>query len=137
VANRASRAQGRALASSCARSFGAADLERLYLDVRERRLTGHHAPLFGAIASRLGVARDDALDVWMHVTLRGLLSAAVRLGVAGAHEAQSLQRTMAPLLDRVLAECGTLGRDAAAQTAPRLELVAGQHDRLYSRLFQS
>ena len=44
---------------------------------------------------------------------------------------------MAPLLDRVVAECGELGVDAIAQTAPRLEIAANQHDHLYSRLFQS
>jgi urease accessory protein len=137
VSNRASRTQGRAFVSAAARSFGGAAVEGLHDDVRERRLLGHHAPLFGAVAATLGVPRGDALAVWMHVTLRGLLSAAVRLGLAGAHEAQAIQRSMAPLLDRVVAECGELGVEAVAQTAPRLEIAASQHDHLYSRLFQS
>jgi urease accessory protein len=137
VANRASRMQGRAFASACARSFGGVEIVRLHDQVREHRLYGHHAPLFGAIAALLGIPRPDAQHVWMHVTLRGLLSAAVRLGLTGAHEAQSIHLTAAPLLDRVVAECGALGCEAIAQTSPRLEITASQHHHLYSRLFQS
>jgi urease accessory protein len=137
VGNRASRTQGRAFASASARSFGGAELWRLHDEVCQRRLLGHHAPLFGAVAATLGVSRTGALGVWMHTTLRSLLSAAVRLGLTGAHEGQSIQRSMAPLLDRVIAECGDLGADAIAQTSPRLEITANQHDHLYSRLFQS
>jgi urease accessory protein len=137
VTNRASRTQGRAFVSACARSFDDPDLARLHDQVRGKLLAGHHAPLFGAVTAALGVARGDALRLWMHGTLRNLLAAAVRLGIVGTHEAQSLQRAAAPLLDRVLERCGDLGCDAIAQTAPRLEIVASQHDHLYSRLFQS
>lgn len=137
VANRASRTQGRALASACARSFDDDRLARLYDDVRERRLLGHQAPIFGAVAAALGVARTDAQALWIHLALRGLLSAAVRLGLTGAHESQSMQRAMAPLLEQVLVECGEIGCEGVAQTAPRQEIVASQHDHLYSRLFQS
>lgn len=137
VANRASRTQGRAFVVACARSFGGEEIEGLDAAVRDRRLRGHHAPLFGTAAAALGVGRTDALAVWMHGTLRGVLSAAVRLGLAGAHEAQALQRATGPLLDRVLAECGELDGAAIVQTAPRLEITGSQHARLYSRLFQS
>lgn len=137
VTNRASRVQGRALVSASARSFDEPDLARLHDQVRGKRLAGHHAPLFGAVTAALGVARQDAQRLWMHGTLRNLLAAAVRLGIAGTHEAQSIQRAAAPLLDRVLERCGELECDAIAQVAPRLEIVASQHDHLYSRLFQS
>ena len=137
VANRASRTQGRALASACARSFGGAAVNEVYEAVRERRWLGHHAPLFGVLARALGLPLGDALAVWLHVALRGALSAAVRLGLTGAHEAQSIQRAAAPLLDEVMAECGGLHAGDLAQTSPRIELLASQHDHLYSRLFQS
>jgi urease accessory protein len=137
VANRASRTQGRAFVSACARSFGERELGTLHDDVRARRMLGHHAPLFGAVAAALGVSRADTQRVWMHVTLRGLLSAAVRLGLTGAHEAQAIHRATTPLLDQVLGACSELRCDAVRQTAPRLDIVASQHDHLYSRLFQS
>jgi urease accessory protein len=137
VANRASRTQGRAFVAACAHGFGVPALVQLHGDVRERRLAGHHAPLFGAACAALGVAQDDVLSLWMHSVARGVLSAAVRLGLVGASEAQGLQRDAAPLLARIVARCGGLGSGDLAQTAPRLELVGSQHDRLYSRLFQS
>jgi urease accessory protein len=137
VANRASRTQGRAFVAACAHSFGGAALEGLHEDVRARRLHGHHAPLFGAAAATLGLSREDALVVWLYGVARGVLSAAVRLGIAGTHEAQALLRSSAPLRATVLDECGALGSEHVAQTAPRLDVVGAQHDHLYSRLFQS
>lgn len=137
VANRASRAQGRAFVTACAQSFDEPALAALLDDVRARRLPGHHAPLFGAVAATLGLPRQDALSLWMHGAVRGVLSAAVRLGLVGAHAAQGAQRALAPLMERVVTECGDLGCDGLAQTSPRLEITGSQHDRLYSRLFQS
>jgi len=137
VANRASRTQGRAFVAACAHCFGGAVLEGLHEDVRAKRLHGHHAPLFGAAAAALGVSRGDALVVWLHGVARGVLSAAVRLGVAGTHEAQAMLRASGLLRARVLDECGALGSEQLAQTTPRLDVVGAQHDHLYSRLFQS
>ncbi len=137
VANRASRTQGRAFVAACAQSFREPGLLRLLEDVRERRLRGHHAPIFGAACARLGVGRDDALGLYLHAVARAVLSAAVRLGIVGATAAQGMQRAAAPLLARVVDRCRGLGVDDLAQTAPRLELLGSQHDRLYSRLFQS
>jgi urease accessory protein len=137
VANRASRMQGRAFVAVCAQSFDAPALARAHEDVRERRVHGHHAPLFGFATRVLGVACEDALAVWMHAASRGVLSAAVRLGVVGTHEAQSIHAATAPLRTHILAECGGLGCVDVAQTSPRLDVVGSQHERLYSRLFQS
>jgi urease accessory protein len=137
IANRASRTQGRAFIAACAHGFGVPALVQLHGDVRERRLLGHHAPLFGAACAKLAVAEDDTAALWMHSIARGVLSAAVRLGLVGASEAQGLQRDAAPMLARIVARCRGLGSADIAQTAPRLDLIGSQHDRLYSRLFQS
>jgi urease accessory protein len=74
---------------------------------------------------------------WLHAGLRGVLSAAVRLGIVGPLEAQQIQAARAPVLDAVLATCGVLDVDDAAMTAPLLELFGALHDRLDGRLFQS
>ena len=128
VANRASRTQGRAFWSTCARVFPG-------------RLapTGcaHLAPLWGAAFRLLGPSLDDAQRLLLWSTARGVLSAAVRLGLAGTHEAQSMLAGLAPLLDEVYAACAPLGVDALAQTSPLADLLQASHDRLYSRLFQS
>jgi urease accessory protein len=137
VAARASRAQGRALLDVAARASGDAALA----GARERcvrgELDGHLAPAFGFATRALGVARDDALAAFLHVALRGALSAAVRLGVVGPTEAQALHLRLHAALAAGLAAGGALGADDVAQTAPLLELYQATHDQLYSRLFQS
>jgi len=137
VANRASRTQGRAFAATCARVVDDAALAELDAACRARRVHAHLAPVFGAALGALGVARADALALFLHASLRGLASAAVRLGLAGPLEAQRLVRASAPALDRVLAACAATSVDDAAQPAPLLDLFGATHDRLYSRLFQS
>ena len=137
VAARASRAQGRALIDVAARASGDAGLT----DARERcvrgELDGHLAPVFGVVTRALGVSRDDALAGYLHVALRGVLSAAVRLGIAGPTEAQALHLRLHPALAAAHARGAALGVDDIAQTSPLIELFQATHDQLYSRLFQS
>ena len=136
VSNRASRTQGRALLDTCARIF-ADRIAPLREQARAARSKLHHAPLFGAILRALDIDLVDAQRLHLHLTLRGVVSAAVRLGLVGTHQAQALQAALAPALDEVLSTCGAFGVEDLAQTAPLLDLFAATHDRLYSRLFQS
>src|SRR5258706_509519 len=102
--------------------------------------TGGVAPprgVAGAVLGALGVERTQAQQLLLLLALRGLLFAAVRLGIAGTHEAQRMQHELAPTMDEVLAACADLTEDALAQTAPLADLLGSTHDRLYSRLFQS
>lgn len=137
VAARASRLQGRALLDVAARSFGHDVLVEARARLAQNQLDGHLAPVFGFVTRALGVARDEALATFLHLGLRGALSAAVRLGCIGPGEAQALHHRMHPVLDDAHARARTLGLDDVAQTAPVIELVQAMHDRLYSRLFQS
>ncbi|MFO0757529.1 MAG: urease accessory UreF family protein [Byssovorax sp.] len=137
VANRASRAQGRAFLATAAQVFPREPIKALDQAVRARSIHGHHAPIFGAVSAALGLSVDDAERLHLHLALRGVSSAAVRLGLLGPQEAQRIQHELAPLLDRVLARCGALGLDEVAQTSPHLDLLGSLHDRLYARLFSS
>ncbi len=128
VAARASRTQGRALLDIAARSFG---VSRPELDA------GPLAPVFGYVMRALGVARDDAFAMFLHLTVRGALSAAVRLGCCGPSEGQAIHVRLHPALDAALATARAITLADLAQSAPVLELVQATHDRLYSRLFQS
>lgn len=75
--------------------------------------------------------------VLLLVTLRGMVSAAVRLGIVGPMEAQSLQYELHPYGEVLAAESALWGVEDAAQTSPVIEVLQGMHDRLYSRLFLS
>jgi urease accessory protein len=136
VANRASRTQGRAFLETCTRIFPA-EMTALRESARRAGLSLHYAPVAGAVLRNVGVERTEAQQLLLSLALRGVLFAAVRLGVAGTHEAQRLQHELAPLLEDVLAACAELSANDVAQTAPVADLFGSTHDRLYSRLFLS
>jgi urease accessory protein len=134
VANRASRAQGRAFLVACASTWPSEALREL-----ERRTlpAGHLAPVLGAATAAIGCPRAAAQKVFLQLAVRGVIAAAVRLGIVGPYEAQRMQADCADDLDRTLERCSALTEVDAAQTAPLLDVLQGTHDRLYSRLFQS
>ncbi len=136
VANRASRAQGRALVTSVSRSFPETTLGAIEENIRNGAC-GHHAPIFGAVFRALDIDLTDTQRAFLFMSVRGVASAAVRLGLLGAYEAQAVQRELASSIERTIDRCGSLPPSAIAQTAPILDLCQSTHDRLYSRLFQS
>ena len=129
VANRASRLQGRAFWTAVTRAF--------LPDLAEPPERCHLAPVFGVLSSRLGLATLPAARLFLFLHFRGLVSSAVRLGIVGPLEAQSMQHRLAPVAVSVATHAATLTLDDLAQTAPLLDLWQGAQDRLYSRLFQS
>ena len=137
VANRASRAQGRALLTSVARSFPDVPIAPIEAAIRRDGLAGHYAPLFGRIFAALDVGLIETQRAFLFISVRGVSSAAVRLGVIGSYEAQTMQCDVAANIETVINACGALGPDEIAQTAPLIDLFQSTHDRLYSRLFQS
>lgn len=135
VANRASRVQGRAFLATCARIWPRPALAALEHDGAQR--AGHCAPIVGAALRALDVPLDTAQRLFLFNAARGMLAAAVRLGVVGSYEAQRLQFESGTLLDEVRRRCANLEDGEATQTAPLLDLLQSAHERLYSRLFQS
>jgi urease accessory protein len=130
VANRASRAQGKALLAAAQRIY-AVNQGTFSLPC------SHLAPVFGGVMRELGVSRETAMRLFFFHHLRGLLAAAVRLNIVGPLEAQALQHRLGPHAEAILRRCESLTLDDVAQPAPLLDLWQGAQDRLYSRLFQS
>lgn len=135
VANRASRAQGRTLVATCARVWPSAALTAFERIARGGR--AHVGPVTGVALQHVGAPLWVVQRIVLFAALRGVLSAAVRLGLAGSYEAQRIQADAAPDLDRALAICARFDEDDLAQPAPLVDLWQAGHDRLYSRLFQS
>lgn len=132
VANRASRAQGRAFMTAVERIFKS-EIGNPKSDVE----FAHLAPVFGALSRELMVPRQTALRLFFFNQLRGVLAAAVRLNIVGPMEAQMLQQRLSVRAEAVLIRCQPFTLDDLAQTSPLLDLWQGAQDRLYSRLFQS
>ena len=135
VAKRASRAQGAALLRTAAAAFPAA--AAVAEAARAQRLACHHAPVHGAVLSLLGADVASARRLFLFGALRGVVAAAVRLGLVGPLEAQALQAGLAPDAEEALAAGEGLAVKDAAAASPLLDLVQGHQDRLYSKLFQS
>jgi urease accessory protein len=105
--------------------------------VRDDAPAGHYAPVFGAVLQQLHIDLPDTQRLFLYLAGRGVGSAAVRLGLIGAYEAQELKAMLAAHIDGVIERCGGLDPLDIAQTAPLIDLFQATHDRLYSRLFQS
>ena len=135
VANRASRMQGRTLVATAARVWPSEGLKHLQACVAKTR--AHVAPVSGAVFEALALPLSTAHRVVLYGTARGVLSAAVRLGIIGSFDAQRLQYACGPRVDEIAKRCASLSLDDLAQTAPLVDVLQAGHDRLYSRLFQS
>lgn len=132
VANRASRAQGRAFLTAVERIFKS-EVQSPKSEIR----FAHFAPVFGSCLRHLEVSRETATRLFFFNQLRAVLAAAVRLNIVGPMEAQMLQHKLSAEAERVRQSCEALSLAQIAQTAPLLDLLQGAQDRLYSRLFQS
>jgi urease accessory protein len=105
VANRASRAQGRALLTSVARAFPDAPVAPIEASIRDNAMAGHYPPLFGGLFSLLDVNLLDTQRAFLFIASRGVSSAAVRLGIIGAYDAQTIQAAVSHRIDAVIRSC--------------------------------
>ncbi len=152
VAKKASRSQGQALLAATSRVFSdaacggfaggsppqAASLNEFAKDVRRRSSPTHLAPVFGVVHAYLGIDPKTAVSNFLFVTLRGLVSAAVRLGIVGPLEGQTLQFEIARGCDgRVETALSIDNVSAIVSTAPLLDYYQSMQELLYSRLFVS
>ena len=135
VANRASRIQGRTLVATAARIWPSDRVRHVQACVGKTR--SHVAPASGVVFEALGLSLATAQRVVLFGTARGVLSAAVRLGIIGSFDAQRLQFSCGPRVEAIAAQCTSLRLEDLSQTAPLIDLLQAGHDRLYSRLFQS
>jgi urease accessory protein len=135
VANRASRVQGRSLLATARRVWPDAALRSLH-DAAAGH-AGHVAPLAGAVFRALDVPPGTARRAVLFAAARTVLSAAVRLGIAGSYEAQRMQADLDAFAGAVDRHTADADETDLAHSAPLVDLFQGAHDRLYSRLFQS
>jgi urease accessory protein len=137
VANRASRSQGKALLIAVQAAFDQTALRDLAEKIRRDATAGHLAPVFGAVCHALELSRGVAVRLFLHLTMRGLISSGVRLGIVGPLEGQSIQHRLGSRAEDLAERGERLESCSVAQTAPLIDLLQATHDRLYSRLFQS
>jgi urease accessory protein len=137
VAARASRAQGRTFLDVAQKTFALPTLDAARQRLLRGNIEGHFAPVFGFVGRAVELSRDDTLRSFLHLGLRGVLSAAVRLGLLGPFAGQRLHHALRDQLSRAVDWAADHDVSDIAQTAPVIELFQTTQDRLYARLFQS
>lgn len=104
-------------------------------------ISAHLAPLFGAVASRLGLSARQAAYVFVLAHVKAVVSAAVRVraGMIGPFQAQKVlaSATVQDLVAAVIDREWETRPDEAGQTVPAMDLWIGRHEILYSRIFNS
>lgn len=135
VANRASRQQGRTFLATAARVWPG---ERMQARQQQgSRLWMHLGPVAGVVFQQLDVPVTTARELLVFGALRGVFTAAVRLGIVGSYEAQRLQYDSIPRMHELCGRAAHFDEDDLSLTSPIEDLFQAAHDRLYSRLFQS
>ena len=105
--------------------------------MRQQKSPTHLPIVFGAVTRLLDVPLNTTLNVFLYSNTRDLISAAVRLSIVGALEAQAVQFELVEFMNRTIDCCEQMRCRDAVQTASLIDLLQGSHDRLYTRLFQS
>jgi len=138
ISNRASRAQGSALLSTASQCFPESGLSSFKSRAATHSLYHHYPPVFGLVCCLMGIKLDVAQRMFMFVSLRGLLSSAIRLNLVGPIEGQNVHHKYSLLIEKWLKE-SSLEDDPESiyQAFPLLDIMQGAHDRLYSRLFNT
>jgi urease accessory protein len=85
----------------------------------------------------LGLPKRSTAELFLFLSLRGTMSAAVRLGIVGPLQAQNLQHRLGAAMQEYVDAWLRIGLEDVAQTAPLADLLQATQERLYSRLFVS
>lgn len=102
-------------------------------------VSAHLPPLFGAVCRAAGLDEHQAAYVFLLGHAKALVSAAVRAGLFGPYQAQSVLASAGTreLVEAVIARERAAPVEAAGQSVPVLDLWVGRHELLYSRIFNS
>ncbi|KAI0875024.1 UreF-domain-containing protein [Hypoxylon argillaceum] len=102
-------------------------------------VSAHLAPLFGVVASVLGLTLRQTAYVFLFGHAKALVSAAVRASMFGPYQAQrvlaggELQVLITDMIEREW----DVPVEEAGQSVPVMDLWIGRHEMLYSRIFNS
>lgn len=135
--SKASIVQGRSLLSAMRAVYPDLPFAGLVDWLHKCNLSPHLAPTFGVCAGLIGLPHRDTLSGYCYMSLRDQITAAVRLGLLGPHEAQWVLRKALTRLDDAVDSAFHLEYHQAFRSCFALEIAQAHHSRLYSRLFQS
>ncbi|MCS0496476.1 urease accessory protein UreF [Ancylobacter sp. MQZ15Z-1] len=134
-----SRRNGLAFLTAHAR-IGTPSAAELKRQVERRHMPGHLPVMQGAVWRACGLDAQSALAASAYGVAAGMVSAAVRLGLVGAVEAQRCLGLTLPLLARLVDEAGRAGAltcDDFESLTPMLDIATMRHASSDVRLFSN
>lgn len=102
-----------------------------------KQFHGHYAVIFGILCGLLDLDAVVLQRMYLFYTLRDILSDATRLNLIGPMESLKLQQELAATAEEILQKNKNRKIEQCHHSAPFLEIMQGNHDRLYSRIFNS
>ena len=135
--HKASVTQGRSLLQAVKAIYPELNVHDITRWLRDRGLSTHYAAVFGIVCRMVGLSHIETLSGYAYIALRDQASAAVRLGLLGPHEAQSILRETLARVGETIHQAKDLEYHNAYKVAMALEIAQAHHPRLYSHLFQN
>jgi urease accessory protein len=129
--------QGRSLLQIAKAVYPDRDFDRFIQWLRQHDLPSHYAPIFGLVCRNIGFSHTETLSAYAYIALRDQVSAAIRLGLLGPHEAQAILREALGWVNRNIDRVKDLSYEHAFKVALALEIAQAHHPNLYSHLFQN
>ncbi|WP_162939714.1 urease accessory protein UreF [Neorhizobium sp. NCHU2750] len=91
----------------------------------------------GAVAAGHGVPLSQALAAYLHAAFSQVVSAGIRLSVAGQAEGVAILAALEPLIEDVARAAGRSTLDDLGGAAIQAEIASLRHETQHSRLFRS
>jgi urease accessory protein len=134
---KASITQGRSLLQAVKSVYPEHNFQHVMLRLQDSELFTHYAAVFGIVCRTIGLRHIQTLSAYAYIALRDQTSAAIRLGLLGPHEAQSILRESLEKVNEIIERARDLEYHKAFRVAVALEIAQAHHPKLYSHLFQN
>ncbi|MCC9166609.1 urease accessory protein UreF [Pontibacter harenae] len=135
--HKASIVQGKNWLKLLTSFYPEAGIEELQQWFTERQLSLHFVLVYALGLKRSGYALYDCQLMYLHMTLRDQLSAAIRLGFIGPMEGHKLQHDFYAVFENLMESNVKKGYSQASRSAFLLDTLQVFHEDIYSKLFQN
>ena len=129
------RQSGRALLMVACNTWENDILNTLKQETAEGKIHCLHPAIFGAVSAIIGITEQDAVLAFLHSLVTSIISAAIRLGVAGHLQGQKVLLDLAPDIETVWLKASTMNLNQMRSGTPTIDLAQMQHPKLSQRLF--
>lgn len=113
---------------------GLADIKSWF---KEHHLSLHFVLVFTLCLKRVGFTVQDIQEMYLHMTLRDQVSAAIRLGFIGPMEGHKMQHDFYAIFENLMEAHKNKEYHEATRSAFLLDTSQVFHEDIYSKLFQN